>query len=205
MPTLRYQMPTALADRAKSNLAQTDASVSRFNDVADRVSRMPYAPITAAERSGPTTYSQLKALGFPGSEPSFRFPSIGGPVDTSIGAPVSAFKEPTISGTTKTANTGDSSNWRFRSFGQSQLGNGSETATNGAYASNPSAYTSNPDAYSSNSAAYGQQVSPVVTPSNPSGVGTPVSSPVVPPNYQPKDMSAQQKLYGWGSSDSQEE
>lgn len=166
-------MPMDLAGRAKSNLTREDATVSRFNDVANRVSRMPYKALNGAS----ATPDQASPVS------SFTLP-LGGPVDTSIGAPVSSFKEPTISGTTNTANSGDSSNWRFRSFGPSQLpnvnGNSAEPATTNG--------------------AYNQQVSPVVTPFNPSGAGTAVvSSPVVPPNYQPKDMSAQQKLYGWGS------
>lgn len=178
MPTLRYSgMPDYLQAAAKRNLAREDTIVSRFND------RVKYlaSPVQNQPLVTPDTAAAVTA-----SSSSFSM-SLGGPLDTSIGAPVSAFKEPTIASTTNTVNNGDSSNWRFRPFGSSQLPTNGSTAPplNGAY---------------------NEQVSPVATPANPTGAGTPTaSSPVVPANYQPKDMTAQKKLYGWGSGSSQEE
>lgn len=164
MPTLRYNgMPDYLQSAAQRNLAATDASISRFNN------RLKY--VTSPVQGQPSVATAPVGAG--PSVPSFSM-SIAGPLDTSLGTPVSSFKEPTIAQPSNATTTTTSGNWRFQGFRQS--------------------------------GGYDQQVSPVVTPSNPTGTGTPLAtSPVVPATYQPKDMSAQQKLYGWGSATNEEE
>lgn len=173
MPSLRYQMPPNLFDAAKKNLARADASVSKFNQTAQGVSRIPYATTTT-----PSTPAS------PAPDPSaFKFPSIGGPINTSLSSapPLDSFAQPSIAPASTTSAPPDNSNWRFRSFGQSQLGDTS--APEGAYATSPDAYPTSPDAYRSSPDAYGQVV----------------SSPVVPANWKPRDMSKQQAQYGWGA------
>lgn len=103
--------------------------------------------------------------------------SLGGAIDTSIGDPVpsfqndSRFRNSTIS---QTNGANGNTDWRFQGF-QNNLDKPA-VVQNGAYGTSPDAYKTNP-------AAYNQ-----------------ISSPVIPPNYQPKDMSAEQKKYGWGSA-----
>lgn len=87
--------------------------------------------------------------------------------------------------------------WRFAAFGKSQLGGGVSrpiTGSGSTYETSPDAYKTNPAAYKTNPAAYGQVVS------KPSPV-----SPVIPPDYQPRDVSEEQKMYGWGSADEEED
>lgn len=174
-------MPYDLAQRAKRNLAQADAQISKFNDIANRVSRIPF------KISDPSYVT-------PEAPASFKF-NLAGTPDTSLGVqPVQSFNatQPNVQ-----ANGAD--NWRFRSFGDSQLSNGngdqnwrfagfnsnldkSVGTINGAYRTSPNAYKTNPAAYN--------QIA---------------SSPVVPAGYQPKDITQEQRQYGWGSALQEEE
>lgn len=109
MPTFRYNndgMPDYLRNAARKNLAVADSQVSAFND------RMKYFPLSGQ----PTTNGQVPETGS-----AFKYSSIGGAVETSIGAPVSSFQQPTVATTATNGGTANSSNWRFRSFGPSQL------------------------------------------------------------------------------------
>lgn len=194
MAALRYnesdQMPDYLRSAAQKNLGTEDASISKFNDRARMFPMQTDVQKPASvQRSsfsfnlnGGNDSQQLSLSGIPSSATSNGVPQTqaangGGDVGGS------AFRIPSQQSNQLQPNGAD--NWRFKSFGPSQLDNFSGGHVGDTFKDAPTTQSLAFDAK-----VYSQQ--------HPGQSGAPDANHEAISNYQPKDMSKEREQYGWG-------